>query len=85
MKSSLNMDDEGEVCEHKRKLESLLVEPELCDGERYELMQFLHKQHEPFSLNSGDCGETDFVEMDINIENATPIKQPVGLSQTHKG
>ena len=61
----------------KRKLESLLEKPELCDGERYELMQFLLKQQEAFSLNSGHRGEIDLVEIDINTESATPIKQPV--------
>ena len=40
-------------------------------------MQFFLKQHGVFSLKSGDRGETDLVEMDINTETATPINQPV--------
>ena len=37
-------------------------------------MQFL-QQHEAFSLNSGDRGETDLVEMDIDTKVLHPVRR----------
>jgi hypothetical protein len=51
--------------------------PELLNEEQVEsLHAFLSKHHEVFSMEEGERGETDMVEMEIHTGDAPPRKVP---------
>ena len=62
-------------CRRKKILE-LLDEPDLPPDEKQRLLEFLASSHEAFSLEEGERGETDLIEMDIDTGNAVPQRQP---------
>ena len=60
----------------RKKLLEKLGEPELPDMEKKRLLEFLTDQHEAFSLEEGERGETSLVEMEIDTGDTTPRRQP---------
>ena len=61
----------------KRKLTEQLEEPHLPEPEKSRLCEFLADHHEAFSLEEGERGETDLIQMEIDTGSAPPKKQPV--------
>ena len=66
---------EGEY-RRQKKLKEVLSEPDLPDQEKRVLMEFLTANHHIFSLEEGERGETDLVQMEIDTGDAHPKKQP---------
>ena len=62
--------------ERGEKLLELLQEPDLPLQEKQTLLEFLIGYHHVFSLEDGERGETDLVQMEINTGDASPKKQP---------
>ena len=62
--------------ERGEKLLELLQEPDLPLQEKQTLLEFLIGYHHVFSLEDGERGETDLVQMAINTGAASPKKQP---------
>lgn len=60
----------------KQKLLEKLEEPDLPEPEKTILCNFLTENHLAFSLEDGELGETDLVEMVIDTDDTTPKKQP---------
>ena len=60
----------------KQKLEAVLEEPELPQQEKTTLPRFLRDHHHAFSLEEGERGETNLVQMEINTGDARPRRQP---------
>ena len=58
-------------------LEQELTDTHVPELERQELVQLLETYHDVFSLEPGERGETDLVELHIDTEGALPRKQPV--------
>ena len=56
--------------------QSGVLEPNLPELEKSQLMQLLQSYHEVFSLEEGERGQTDLVEMEIDTGSSRPIKQP---------
>ena len=61
-------------CRRKKLLE-LLGDPDIPPEEKEQLLEFLASNHEAFSLEEGERGETDLVEMVIDTGDAPPLKQ----------
>ena len=59
----------------KTKLMKVLDLPEMPPGDTCQLQDFLKENHEVFSLEDGERGETDLVSMEINTEGASPRRQ----------
>ena len=57
---------------HKRKLMEQLEEPHLPEPEKSRLCEFLADHHEAFSLEEGERGETDLIQMEIDTGSAPP-------------
>ena len=68
--------DPTQVEAREKKLEAALEEPELPQHEKTALLRFLCDHHHAFSLEEGERGETDLVQMDINTGDAKPKRQP---------
>ena len=62
--------------ERKKKLREMLIEPYLPDNEKCALLDFLVAHHDVFSLEEGERGETDLIEMEIDTGDAAPKRQP---------
>ena len=62
--------------ERKEKLLELLQEPNLPLQEKQTLLEFLTGYHHVFSLEEGERGETDLVQMEIKTGKTPPKKQP---------
>ena len=62
--------------ERGEKLLELLQEPDLPLQEKQTLLEFLIGYHHVFSLEDGERGETDLVQMEINTGDVSPKKQP---------
>ena len=58
----------------EKKLLELLEEPDLPPEERQVLLEFIADNHEAFSLDKGERGETDLVVIDTS--ESRPVKQP---------
>ena len=71
-----SMAGEG-TCERRKKLREALIEPDLPDSEKSTLLEFLSKHHNVFSLEEGERGETDLVEMEIDTGDRHPKKHAV--------
>ena len=54
-----------------------LEEPDLPEPERKHLCDFLAESHLVFSLEKGECGETDLIQMEIDTGDTAAKKQPV--------
>ena len=63
-----------------KKLSTLLGDPDLPESERTKLFQFLTDHHEVFSVEDGERGETELVEMDINTGDFLPIVRRMPFS-----
>lgn len=61
-------------CRRKRLLESL-EEPDLPAEEKALLLEFIADNHKAFSLEEGERGETNLVEMVIDTGESRPLKQ----------
>ena len=67
-------------CERR---EEMLIKSLPCEDfqgterEYHQLTSFLKKHHHAFSLEEGEHGETDLVQLEIDTGDASPIKQPV--------
>ena len=61
----------------REKLLHLLGEPDLPEPHKTAFKEFLAEHHSAFSVEEGERGETDLIEMEIDTGNAPPIKQPV--------
>ena len=59
----------------KKKLLEALKLPALPPDEFQQLEGFLVDAHDVFSLEEGDCGETDIVQFEIDTGDAPPQKQ----------
>jgi len=69
------MSVEEEQARRKKLLEQL-EEPHLPESEKKQLRDFLADHHEAFSLEEGERGETDLIQMEIDTGDACPKKQP---------
>ena len=47
----------------------------VAEAEKSKLLNFLEDHYEAFSLEDGECGETDLVELEIDTGDAKPKKQ----------
>jgi hypothetical protein len=65
----------------KRKIEFLKVleEPDLPEPNKKLFCDFLAENHLVFSLEKGECGETDLIQMETDIGDAAPKNQPVRM------
>ena len=61
----------------KQKLEEVLEEPDLPEEDRTVLLNFLTGHHGAFCLEKGERGETDLVQMEVNIGDARPKRHPL--------
>ena len=75
---TIHAEEEAHDTERKRRenLLGLLQEPDLPLQEKRTLLEFLTGYHHVFSLEDGERGETDLVQMEINTGDASPRKQP---------
>ena len=64
-----------EETQWKEKLREMLIEPDLPDNEKCALLDFLVAHHDVFSLEEGERGETDLIEMGIDTGEAAPNRQ----------
>jgi len=68
----------GDVQGRISKLMQLVEIPvELVEEDGAMFQEFLARHHQAFSLESGEWGETDLVQMEIDTLDATPRRQPV--------
>ena len=76
----LARENTGEICREqilrKEKLRDLLGEPDLPPLEKEALLAFLTDHHHAFSLEEGERGETDLIQMEIETGDAYPKRQP---------
>lgn len=61
--------------DRQQKLRKSLQEPNLPPAEKATLMDFLCTHHNIFSLEDGERGETDLIQMQIDTGYATPKRQ----------
>jgi hypothetical protein len=61
--------------QQRQKLKEVLDPPDLPAEERETLLEFLADHHYVFSLEEGERGETDLVEMEIDTGDANPKRQ----------
>ena len=61
--------------DRQQKLRKSLQEPNLPPAEKATLMDFLCTHHNIFSLEDGERGETDLIQMQIDTGDATPKRQ----------
>ena len=73
----VNRVTEQEATQRKQILHNLLGEPELLTPvQREELHQFFGEQHEAFSLEPNERGQSDVLNMEIDTGDARPKRQP---------
>lgn len=63
--------------ERKRELLRVLEEPDLPEPQKEFLCDFLSEKHLAFSLEKGERGETDLIQMEIDTGDGMPKKQSV--------
>jgi hypothetical protein len=63
-------------CVPRKKLPDKMNLPTLPPDEFQQLKDFLADQHDVFSLEEGEGGETDIVQFEKNTGDAPPQKQP---------
>ena len=59
----------------QEKLKQLLGEPDLPQHEKQALQAFLLENHHTFSLEDGERGETDLIQMEIDTGDSYPKKR----------
>ena len=66
-----------EVADRQRRLLEMIGKPAILDEQQcQQLHEFLAEQHEAFSLDPGERGETDLLQFGIDTGDATPTRQP---------
>ena len=63
--------------QRKELLLQLIPDPDIPPQEREQLLSLLQEYHTSFSLEAGERGETDLVEMKIDTDDSSPRRQPV--------
>ena len=63
--------------ERKAKLLKMIGKPDLPQSQSTQLMNFLADHHDVFSLEEGECGETDLVQLEIDTGDSPPKRQPL--------
>ena len=63
--------------QRRKELLKLIGEPDLPKAEREELLAFLADNHEAFSLEDGERGETDLVQLEIDTGDSPSKRQPL--------
>ena len=69
--------DVDEDRDRKEKLLQLLEDPEIPDYGKEQLLYLLSNHHSSFSLEPGERGETDLLQMKIDTGHAVPKRQPM--------
>jgi hypothetical protein len=68
---------EEEVADRQKRLLERVDKPATLDElQGQQLHEFLAEQHEAFSLDPGERGETDVLQFEIDTGDATPTRQP---------
>ena len=67
---------ETQETQREEKLRELLVKPDLPEQEAATLLHFLTSHHDMFSLEEGERGETDLIQMEIDTGDNPPKRQP---------
>ena len=75
-KGESKTDEVSCVQQRQKRLRNVLPDPNLSHHERETLFKFLIEHHDVFSLDEGERGETDLIQMEIDTGTATPKKQP---------
>ena len=68
--------EETQETQWEEKLRELLVKPDLPEQEAATLLHFLTSHHDMFSLEEGERGETDLIQMEIDTGDNPPKRQP---------
>ena len=63
--------------ERKAKLLKMIGKHDLPQSQSTQLMNFLANHHDVFSLEEGECGETDLVQLEIDTRDSPPKRQPL--------
>ena len=69
------MSSEQKTVERFQKLEAMLMETDLPDEHKRQLFTLLKEYHNIFSLEDGERGETDLVELHIDTADTPPSRQ----------
>ena len=74
---SVPMDQKQAPCDLERckKIRELMVPTDVAEPDRSKLIQLLEDHNAAFSLEDGERGETDMVELEIDTEDAKPRRQ----------
>ena len=75
-KGESKTDEVSCVQQRQKRLRNVLPDPNLSHHEKETLFKFLIEHHDVFSLDEGERGETDLIQMEIDTGTATPKKQP---------
>lgn len=75
MKSVSKTDEISRVQQRQEKLRNALPDPNLSRHEKETLFKFLVEHHDAFSLDEGERGETNLIQMEIDTGTAAPKKQ----------
>ena len=67
--------DQEKTVERLQKLEAMLMETDLPDEHKRQLFTLLKEYHITFSLEKGERGETDLVELRIDTADTPPSRQ----------
>ena len=71
------IDTSPDPTSRKTKLLEAIGKSELLSEEQADCLQnFLMDHHQAFSLEPGECGETDMVQMEVDTGDAAPRRQP---------
>ena len=74
---SVPMDQKQAPCDMERckKIRELMVPTDVAESDRSKLIQLLEDHNAAFSLEDGEQGETDVVELEIDTGDAKPRRQ----------
>jgi hypothetical protein len=75
VKKVASLDNEGRKQKIREHMISQFSDSFLSIEEQDRLLSLVEDYHDVFSLNDGERGETDLVEMDINTGEAAPTRQ----------
>ena len=75
LKKVASLDNEGRKQKIREHMISQFSDSFLSIEEQDRLLSLVEDYHDVFSLNDGERGETDLVEMDINTGDAAPTRQ----------
>jgi hypothetical protein len=63
--------------QRRKELLKVIGEPDLPKAEKEELLAFLANNHEAFSLEDGERGETDLIQLQIDTGDSPSKRQPL--------